>query len=250
MKLMSLKELELEHESTDEIPSLLLPNHEIKDIYDNDRTIGACWQNGFAQDWFNKRMAEIQQLNFSSSRNKHRNKLKQKLINSLENKLIRIWNDQTCYDDTAHRHIEPYQVIVEIDRITNDGIGRIAELVTGESTGYFGWYAYGEGTTAPRLSDFQLEFERARVPIITRGYRSASGTIVKHGASFSKTFPNANVTESTVSDMPTNIPDQSILFRVVFPVPLPHEVNRDVISLAHALFFSSGRDLDPALDNG
>ena len=236
MNLMSAIE-RLQNMSVDILPS----------IYDNDITLGTVWNNGFDQCWYLKRMAEIRQYN-NRRLGSRMLAIKRKLIATLEKNIIRRYNDQTVYDDTTHRRVEPYQVIVKQDRITNDGLAKCAELITGETSGFFSHYAYGEGTNIPKLSDFKLEFERARVPLATRGYRSASGTVVKHGATFSKTFNTAAITESCVSDMPTDNEDQSILFRVVFPTALQHTINADVIGLAHAMFLSSARDFDAGLE--
>lgn len=160
------------------------------------------------------------------------------LLEEFDSRLDRVYNDQTA------NGYEPLEVAKTKNRVVNDGLVRIAELVTGTvglnsgfqtSTGYFSHFACGSGTNPVSASDYQLQAEIARVGISDSGYMTAAGQIMRFGGFFAPSTVSCTVNEAAVFDDPNS---GIMLFRTVFPSGqgLTHTVNVDFFSCAHAVY--------------
>lgn len=162
------------------------------------------------------------------------------ISDSFEDKLARTWNDQTIDDP----EFEPIQVGMSRNKVVNDGLVRIAELVTGSvglnsgfgsSNGFFTYFAAGSGTNAVSASDYQLQAEVTRVGLASSGYQTAAGSIMRFGGFFSPTVASCTVNEAGVFDDPNS---GTMLFRTVFPAGqgITHTVNVDFFTISHSIF--------------
>jgi hypothetical protein len=128
---------------------------------------------------------------------------------------------QKCYDD--HRNVkfnrsgklfQPVHVSKrKKDMVTNDGIFRLNQLATGESTNYFKTYGAGTGNAREMPNDDRLVSEIYRVSLITDGYAQAAGDSQVYVGRFPPQAPSATIYETAVFDqLEGGIP----LFRTVF----------------------------------
>jgi len=159
---------------------------------------------------------------------------------SFSDKLDRLWNDQTV-DDTE---FEPTHVGKSTNKVVNDGLVRIAELVTnsvglnsgfGAANGYFTHFAAGSGSNPVSASDYQLQSEVARVGLASDGFQTAAGAIMRFGGFFAPSIASCTVNEGAVFDDPNS---GVMLFRTVYPTGqgVTHTVNVDFFTLSHALY--------------
>jgi len=166
--------------------------------------------------------------------------IRQTGIDTLTPRLERIWNDQTVDDP----RFEPYQVARSSNKLTNDGLVRVAELVTNSvglntgftsTSGYFSHFACGSGTNPASASDYQLQAEVARVALADSGFMTAAGSFMRYGGNFSPTTVSATLNENGVFDDPNA---GIMLFRSVFPAGqvLTHTVNVDYFTMAHTVY--------------
>lgn len=171
---------------------------------------------------------------------KCRDKQAIKLVESFDNKLERVYNDQTT-------DIEPLHVGRVYDRVVNDGMIRIAELVTNtiglnttvqSGQGGFVSLASGIGTNPVSASDYQLQSENARIAFGFDAYMLAAGSVMRFGAFFAPSIPSAVISESGVFD---DFTAGVMLYRTVYSVTdqWSHIVNRDYYSISHAIYQSS-----------
>jgi hypothetical protein len=159
---------------------------------------------------------------------------------SFSDKLDRIWHDQTVDDPD----FEPIHVGKSSNKVVNDGLVRIAELVTGSvglnsgfgaSSGFFTHFAAGAGTNAVSASDFQLQAEVARVGLASDGFQTAAGSIMRFGGFFAPSIASCVVNEGAVLDDPTQ---GVMLFRTVYPSGqgVTHTVSQDFWTLSHSIY--------------
>lgn len=159
---------------------------------------------------------------------------------SFSDKLERLWNDQTVDD----AEFEPSHVGRSTNKVVNDGLVRIAELVTGTvglnsgfgaSNGFFTHFAAGSGSNPVSASDYQLQAEVARVGLASDGFQTAAGSIMRFGGFYAPSIASCTVNEGAVLDDPNA---GTMLFRTVYPTGqgIAHVVNVDFFTLSHAIY--------------
>ncbi|AFU57483.1 hypothetical protein Ngar_c05400 [Candidatus Nitrososphaera gargensis Ga9.2] len=121
-----------------------------------------------------------------------KNSQRRSYAESFDQKLLRVYNDQTV-DFKEELKAEPLEVVYKEDLVVNPGLQRIAQLIVGESTTSFTHMASGTGTTGETTDDSVLAAENARVSLSTSGYRVSQGIYVKMGGFFPKSIATANV---------------------------------------------------------
>jgi hypothetical protein len=158
---------------------------------------------------------------------------KRTVIDNFENKLDRVYNDQT-----NENGFEPLFVTKKEDKVVNTGFTRIAELVVGESVDFFNAMAAGTGSTVVYTGDTELETELARVSLDVSGYATASGSVIKYGAYFSTGVPSASISESGIFDAEVG---GDMLLRSVYPANkiIIHTQNSTFFTLSIAIYQSS-----------
>lgn len=194
-------------------------------------------------------LKQIKQISWSKK--PYNIRLKKKLVSEFENVMRRLYYDQTFYDDRLNRPIRPRKIARKIDRVTTQGLARMAEIFAGESSAYYNYPCYGRSQISPELGDWRLYEELARTSIIESGFASGSGTLVKHGGSFSINEPDADdIYEFGVADMPVYNEYQTLWFRSTIEEPMDHVQGKDVITLSHAAYFVSVSDFEEQLNEG
>jgi hypothetical protein len=159
---------------------------------------------------------------------------------SFSDKLDRLWNDQTIEDP----EFEPFHVGKSSNKCVNDGLVRIAELVTGSvglnsgfgaSNGFFTHFAAGSGSNPTSASDYQLQSEVARVGLASDGFQTAAGSIMRFGGFYAPSIASCTVNEGAVFDDPNQ---GTMLFRTVYPPGqgITHVVSVDFWTLSHAIY--------------
>ena len=160
-----------------------------------------------------------------------------KLVESFDQKLERVYNDQTT-------DIEPISVGKAVDKVVNDGMVRIAEQVTNSlglnaqlftGSGQYIAIASGTGTNPVNSSDSSLQFENARVEFGSEGFALAAGTVMRFGGFFAPSIPSATISESGVFD---DFSAGSMLYRTVYSAldQATHVLNNDYYTLSHAVY--------------
>lgn len=158
-------------------------------------------------------------------------------VDDFSDRLLRVWNDQT-----VEKEFEPLQIATAKNKVVNDGLVRIAELVTqtvglntgfGTSSGYFTHFACGSGVNAVSASDYQLQNEIARVGLADSGFQTAAGSIMRFGGFFAPSIASATINEAAVFDDPNA---GVMLFRTVYPSGVTHVVNVDFFTLSHTIY--------------
>lgn len=228
-----------------------------KHWYDQDITYcvnidKSYYQNSRLEQIF----SELRVLNHGLrvSRKPKPNKLQKKnrLIEELELIMRRFYFDQTVFDENKNAVIRPIGKQRKIDRITIPGLGRMCSIFAGESRGFFDWMINGGSEVMAEVTDWRLyqEFSTASVP--DTGYASGSGTVVKHGASFSINDETNTIKECGVRDFPTYNPDQTLWFRSVLDEPgdeIEHIQGKDVVIISHAAHFISVSDFEEEVEH-
>lgn len=141
-------------------------------------------------------------------------------------KLERIWNDQTT-------DIEPLEVVKGSNKIVNEGLVRIAEMITGQNPPLWTHMAVGSGPNRVSASDAFLQTELSRVALGTDGFQSPAGSVMRYGGFFAPSVASAQIVEAAVFDDPTS---GVMFFRTVYPNPVTHVVNSDFFSVAHSIY--------------
>lgn len=141
-------------------------------------------------------------------------------------KLERVWNDQTT-------DIEPIEVVQGRNRIVNDGLVRVAELITGSSSSLWTHLAVGNGISPVSMSDSFLQSEIERVALGTDGFQTPAGSVLRYGGFFSPSVNTSLISEAGVFDDPT---EGIMFFRTVYTTPINHVVNVDFFSVAHSIY--------------
>jgi hypothetical protein len=161
---------------------------------------------------------------------------KRQLIEELEYELERSRNDQTS-------DYEPLDFIEKLDRITNGGRGRAAELIAGEAANHFDYAHLGTSQIPVDDADSKLyaEVPDTRINIRLNGYGSASGAIIKHSGLWSPGQLSNTYWEFAPVDLPVYSILQVIWARVVFPAnrPLVHIQNSDFFTITHSTYTTS-----------
>lgn len=193
-------------------------------------------------------LKQIKQISWSRKPSNIRRK--KNLVTEFESIIRRLYYDQTYHDPKLNRPIYPKQIVRKIDRVTTQGMARMAEIFAGESSGYYNYMCYGGSNIDPELGDWHLYVEYARASVREAGFASGSGTIVKHGASFSINEPTSTIYEFAATDFPAFNEYQTLWFRSVIDDPVEHEQGKDVITVSHAAYFVSVSDFEEALGEG
>ena len=219
-------------------------NQELVDkrIYDQDVTYVASFDKSTFELSLQELFIKLKQLSWSRKPNKIGRK--RAIAYEIESILKRLWRDQTVYDDKNNSPIQPNQIVRKLDRVTTQGLGRMAEIFAGESSGFYYWMVAGKSRISAELGDWRLYEELATASVLESGYASGSGTIVKHGAQFSINDPTNDYWEFGVRDFPTFNELQSLFFRSVVDEPVHHEQGRDVIIVGHAAYLISVSDFE------
>lgn len=150
------------------------------------------------------------------------------LTEGFNDRLERVWNDQTVESE-----FEPLQIVKSTNRVVNDGLVRIAELVTGSNNALWTHFAIGTGGNKVSMSDSFLQTELARVGLASDGFQSAAGNVMRYGASYAPSVSSAQISEAGVFDDAT---EGVMFFRTVYPSPVIHTVNNDFVSVAHSIY--------------
>ena len=155
------------------------------------------------------------------------------LTEALNDRLERAWNDHRHIVDENNEEFEPLDVTKSTNRVVNDGLTRIAELVTGSSSNLWTHLAVGSGTGQVSMSDTFLQTEVERVALGTDGFQSAAGSVMRYGGFFAPSVASGSISEAAVFDDPTA---GAMFFRTVYPTPIIHVVNSDFFSVSHSIF--------------
>lgn len=183
---------------------------------------------GFLASWDLNDSQYVQKL-FAKIRLATRTKnyyMSRKLSEGFNDKLDRIWNDQTT-------DIEPLQVVKSHNKIVNDGLVRIAEMVTGQNPPQWTHIAIGTGGNRVSASDSFLQTELSRVGLGTDGFQSPAGSVMRYGGFYAPSVASGTIFEAAVFDDPTS---GTMFFRTVYPNPITHVVNNDFLSVAHSIY--------------
>ena len=152
---------------------------------------------------------------------------------AFNDRLERAWNDHKHIIDENNNEFEPLQVTKSTNKIVNDGLTRIAELVTGSSSNLWTHLAVGSGSGQVSLSDTFLQTEVERVSLATDGFQSAAGSVMRYGGFFAPSMASGTIAEAGVFDDPTA---GTLFFRTVYPTPIIHVVNSDFMSVSNSIF--------------
>lgn len=198
--------------------------------------------------------SELKPLNNSLKHYLKPNKIakKARLIEEFERIMRRFYFDQSVFDENKNCIVRPLAKTRKVDRVTIQGMGRMSSIFAGESRGFYNWMINGGSELMAEVTDWRLYNEYATTSIIDNGYSSGSGTVVKHGASFSINDESSVIKEVGARDFPTFHPDQTLWFRSVFDVAgdeISHEKGRDVVIISHAAHFISVSDFEEEVEH-
>jgi hypothetical protein len=230
-------------------------SNKFPNIFDQDITY--CYnvdKNTYDNSRLKQIFDELRPLNHSIIYRKKKNKIlkRNRLIEELELIGRRFYYDQSVFDERKNQVIRPIGKIRKIDRITIQGMGRMSSIFANESTGFYAWMVNGGSSISAEVTDWKLYNEFATCSIIDNGYMSGSGTVVKHGASFSINDESNTIKECGVRDFPTFNPDQTLWFRSVLDVPgdeIEHVQGKDVVIISHAAHFISVSDFEEEVEH-
>lgn len=159
--------------------------------------------------------------------------LKNELIQYYEQFLAREYQDKTtCYEFIP----EPHKVGYRCDRVVFSGLERIADLVTGQQSLFFNYYAVGTGPSPVLPADTVLDFEQARVSIVETGFAESKGSSMVFAGSFPTTLPSMSVTETGIFDRKE---DPSTMFlRTVYTGAnvVSHVFNQTFVAASHFVY--------------
>lgn len=151
------------------------------------------------------------------------------LNKELEGKITRKFEGQYIQDTSNSP--APIDAVVNYDILTNDGLFMICSRFIGSSTITPPTHmAAGDGTAIATQGDLRLQNERARISMITDGFRTAAGTTMRYGAVFLPTFPSFIIAESGAVNAATG---GRFLDRTTFPSPRRvHTTNLDFFTIS------------------
>lgn len=158
-----------------------------------------------------------------------RRQLMQDRFDTFNQRLDRILNDQTAYDDRAKRHLEPLQVVKKVDLVTTVGLQRLARLATGKTSNSFTHIACGTGTNAENAGDTALQTEVRRIACSDR---FDSGTSMKFSGFFDSTTATGNYTEFGLFDAASS---GNLFSRTVFSPAISHVNGSTVFTLTQVV---------------
>jgi hypothetical protein len=162
--------------------------------------------------------------------------IESQLIEKVDERIERFQNDRTPCGVT------PIDIVEKKDRVVAAGRSRAAELITGESDATFDNMAIGLSQIPAQDSDYKLYEEVGRVSSKLTGLVGAAGSVIKHIATFSPSFPSNTYWEVAPVDTDVEDDDQAIFARVVFSADRPaiHVAGEDFFTVHHSTFTSSG----------
>lgn len=216
-------------------------------ILDQDVTYAACFDIKTYEENISPLFRELRQLSWSAKPDKVIRK--KKIMEKIDNVLRRSFYDQTVHNDQNNRDFEAQQIVRKLDRITIQGLSRMAEIFAGESSGYYLWMIAGKSQVSAELGDWKLYDEKTVTSILENGYTSGSGTIIKHGAAFSPNDPTEDYFEFAARDFPTFNEFQTVWFRSVIDEPVKHEQGKDIVIVGHAAYLISVSDFEEVVQN-
>ena len=164
------------------------------------------------------------------------------LTDGFNDRLERAYNDHKHIVDENNNEFEPIDIVKATNKVVNDGLVRIAELVTGTlglnnpagvGSGLWTHLAVGAAQVSVSASDTQLVQEISRVALGTDGFQSAAGTVMRYGGFFAPTLASCVVLESGVFDDPLI---GSMFYRTVYPVGINHTLNNDFFTCSHSIY--------------
>jgi hypothetical protein len=131
--------------------------------------------------------------------------LRQRNPELMEKRISKIWDDhRAIYDKKYARMFEPVSVTYKEDLVVNEGLTRLAQLATGQSSTSFTHFVSGTGSTAEGAGRTIADVvESARVSMSTSGDRYATGTSMKFAGFFPSTSPTATITQGAAADNAT-----------------------------------------------
>lgn len=218
-----------------------------KKIFDQDITYVATFDKSTFNESLSSLFRELKLLNWSQKPNKISRR--RQISSNIDMILRRSFYNQTVYDSRSNKYIYPKQIARKIDRITTQGLARMSEIFSGESTGFYNWMNVGKSQVSAELGDWRLYEESSTSSVQENGYASGSGTIIKHGAAFSINDPTEKYYEFGVRDFPTFNEFQTLWFRSVLTEPVEHEQGKDVVIVGHAAYLVSVSDFEEQLNN-
>ena len=157
-------------------------------------------------------------------------RLRSSLATDFNDNLERIWNDHKILWPCRFM---PNEIVKGGNKIVNDGLVRIAEMVTGTSPPLWTHMAIGTGGNRVSASDSFLQTELARVALGTDGFQSPAGSVMRYGGFYAPSVASGTIFEAAVFDDPTS---GVMFFRTVYPNPITHVVNNDFLSVAHSIY--------------
>lgn len=195
-----------------------------------DKTIGLQW-DVTDLDFVLKHYRKINMAKTKAEKIKH--------VSQLDNLTNRYWNDRRIYDDLAKKYRKPIDISYKEDRMTLGGMSKCADLITGDSTEYFGWFMVGTSQITPDVSDWKLYNEVARSDTGGNdgflGFRSGNGIVYSHGGVFMPGVETADIYENAPVDTREFDELQNILARTVFKPnnPIHHVKGLDFFTSTH-----------------
>ena len=147
--------------------------------------------------------------------------------------------DRSYYDKTCD--IDPIQVSRSGNKLVNEGLTALAEMMVGARTKTFNIYAIGQGNKTVTPKDDRLDDEVARLNITDNG-----GTIRQRGSTvyyslfFPKTIADFDVKETAILDGLIDT-DDKMLLRTVLPSGevIEHDKDIDDIFVGHIIYSGS-----------
>lgn len=222
--------------------------HLFRKLLDQDITYATVWDKSVYEQTIEKMFKQIKFLSLSRKPDKLRQK--RALIQKYESFNRRLYYDHKTVRDDNGNIVEAQQLERKDDRITTQGLARMSEIFTGETAPNYLYPIYGSSRISAELGDWRLYEELATTSILDAGYASGSGTIIKHGASFSINEPsNDAIYEFAVRDFPAFNEYQTVFFRSVLEHPVSHTQGQDVIIIAHAAYLVSVADFEEQVND-
>jgi hypothetical protein len=219
----------------------------LKKLLDQDITYVATFDKTTYEQSLSSIFKQLKFLNLSKKPDKIARK--RELSNQIDSILRKLYYTKSYFDQRNNKPIFANQIVRKLDRITTQGLARMSEIFAGESKGFYNWMLVGKSQVSAELGDWKLYQEKSVSSVIDNGYSSGSGTIIKHGASFSINDPSESYYEFGARDFPTFNEFQTLWFRSVLAEPVTHEQGKDVVIVAHAAYLVSVSDFEEQLNN-
>lgn len=153
---------------------------------------------------------------------------------AFEDRLLSIWNDHKLIREEPR--FAPIEVTYKEDLVVTAGMTRIAQLMTGDSTTSFRYFASGTGTNAEALADTALQTESVRVDMDSSGDRYGSGTSAKFVGFFPTASTTATIAEGGAFDAGAV---GTMLFRTKYSSTISHVSGTTIYVLQQTINQSS-----------